>query len=231
MVIDEGSGVAPDADALASTRRALHVLAERVLAPDLHRSTGRIGLRRTPGGFGQPEHLDDGVRRRVRVDRTRLAIVEGDDERWFEVATLGDALAATGVPPGADMALYATSTPSDPATPLSIDASAAERLAAWFALVEEAVEELRRRHADRSPTITQLWSEHFDLACSISEVNFGGSPGDDDRPDPYVYVGPWTRREGSFWNEPYGAARSWVEVSTIDEVVAFFEDGLAEASR
>lgn len=220
-----------EAGALASTRRAFHVLAERVLAPDLHRSTGRIGLRRTPGGFGQPEHVVDGARRRLRVDGTRLAVVEGDVERWVDVPTLGDACAAAGVDAEVELGVYATSTPSDPSTTLSIDPSAAQLVASWFALVDEAVEELRRRHAHLRPSITQLWPEHFDLACSMSEINFGGSPGDDGRPEPYLYVGPWTPRDGDFWNEPYGAARSCVEVSSVGDAVAFFEAGLAEALR
>ena len=41
----------------------------------------------------------------------------------------------------------------------------------------------------------QLWPEHFDLATTIDEVNYGGSPGDDGHPLPYLYVGPWTPPE------------------------------------
>ncbi|MCB0954454.1 MAG: hypothetical protein KDB13_17355, partial [Microthrixaceae bacterium] len=64
------------------TRTSLQMIAEHLLSADLHAHTGRIGLRRTPGGFGQPEFTVDGERRRLRVDQTSLALLEGDTERW-----------------------------------------------------------------------------------------------------------------------------------------------------
>jgi hypothetical protein len=54
-----------------------------------------------------------------------------------------------------------------------------------------------------------LWSEHFDVAVTDNEVNFGVSAGDDNHPLPYAYVGPWdfaaTARTGPFWNASFGA--------------------------
>ena len=50
-----------------------------------------------------------------------------------------------------------------------------------------------------------LWPEHFDVAVTEDEVNYGVSPGDDFHPLPYAYVGPWTSRIGVFWNAPFGA--------------------------
>lgn len=66
-----------DAATLVTTRLALHTLAEHLLAADLWRLTGKIGLRRTPGGFGQPEVLVDGTRHRIRLDGTRLVVCCG----------------------------------------------------------------------------------------------------------------------------------------------------------
>ena len=41
----------------------------------------------------------------------------------------------------------------------------------------------------------------------VDEVNYGMSPGDGFHAAPYAYVGPWTPREGAFWNVPFGALR------------------------
>ena len=80
------------------------------------------------------------------------------------------------------------------------------------------------------PAIAQLWPEHFDLATTISEVNFGGSPGDGSHPEPYLYVGPWTPREGEFWNAPFGALRPSSQVHGPEDALAFFTEGLAAAA-
>jgi hypothetical protein len=218
-------------DALAATRLQLHTLAEHVLAPDLYQAIGKIGLRQTPGGFGQPEQILDGTRRGLRIDGGSLVVTEGDHETWHPLTTLGDAAKLVGLPDGAETGAYAPSTLGDPGIDVRLDSAAAASIAAWFELVDHALEELRRRHADLRPTIVQLWPEHFDLACAMAEANFGGSPGDAGRPEPYVYVGPWSPRDGDFWNEPYGAAKSRSEIGTIDAAVAFFEQGLAETSR
>ena len=223
-----------DPAALVSTRAALHALAEHVLAPDLHRSTGRIGLRRTAGGFGQPERVADGRRRRARLDGTML-VVDDEGESWHELTTLGAAAALLDLPPGTTTGVYEPSSPADPDAPLEVDATAAAELADWFRFVDTALEEFRRRHRDRTPSIVQLWPEHFDLACTMDEVNYGGSPGDagaDGRSEPYLYVGPWTPPPvGGFWNEPYGAARSRADVASVDDAMDFFDEGLAEARR
>lgn len=219
--------------ALAATRSAFHSLAEHVLAPDLHRATGRIGLRATPGGFGQPEHLVDGARRRVRIDGASL-VVDHDaaGESWHPITTLRAAAELVDLPVGSATGVFEPSSPSDPDAPLLVDVVAARSLGGWFAFVDLAIEELRRRHHDLSPTVVQLWPEHFDLATAISEVNFGGSPGDDQRPEPYLYVGPWSPPPvGGFWNEPYGAALARSDVPDLGAALDFFETGIAESAR
>ncbi len=50
-----------------------------------------------------------------------------------------------------------------------------------------------------------LWPEHFDVAATEDEVNYGVSAGDEHHPTPYAYVGPWTVPTGPFWNAPFGA--------------------------
>ena len=235
-VIAPDPGPSTSIERLVATRSAWHALAEHVLAPDLHRRTGRIGLRRTPGGFGQPGHVVDGIRRRVRVDGSYL-VIDGDSagESWNPISTIRDACQVVGLPVGARTSAYEPSSTLEPDAPLVIEASASDELAAWFRLVEDAVEVFRRRHAGRHPSIAQLWPEHFDLACSVGEVNYGGSPGDAGgvgRSEPNLYVGPWKPPSvGGFWNEPYGAAVSRSEVMSVDDAVAFFESGSVEADR
>ncbi|MEI2653024.1 MAG: hypothetical protein V9G12_12920 [Microthrixaceae bacterium] len=224
-----------DVATLVSTRAAFHTLAERVLAPDLQRATGRIGLRRTAGGFGQPEHVVDGVRRRIRVDGMFLVVDhDGDGESWHDITTLEAAAALVGLPPDADTGVFVATSAGHPDAPLAVDRAAAATIAEWFRFVDTALEEFRHRHAALHPSVVQLWPEHFDLACSIGEINFGGSPGDagdSGRVEPYLYVGPWSPPPvGGFWNEPYGAALERSAVTTVDDALEFFERGLAAAS-
>lgn len=214
---------------LEPTRQALHALAEHLLAGDLSRRIGRIGLRPTPGGFGQPEHVEDGRRRRLRIDGASLVVLDGDVERWHALTTAGEAAAAAGVELGPPTGAYEPSTAIDPDQALAIDLDAAAELCTWFDRVNRALEAVRRNHADAEPGLVQLWPEHFDVACTIDEVNLGGSPGDADHPEPYLYVGPWTPRPGSFWNEPWGASLPWDEVPDVDAAVAFLEAGLEQA--
>lgn len=225
-------GRCPIADnALETTRQTLHAIAEHLLAGDLARRTARIGLRATPGGFGQPEHLADGHRRRLRIDGSRLVMLDGDTERWHELTTAAEAAAFAGAALGPPGQSYAPETVLAPDQELLIDPEAAARLAGWFDLVNRSLEEVRRNHADAEPSIAQVWPEHFVIACTIDEVNLGGSPGDADHPQPYLYVGPWTPRVGDFWNEPWGASLDWAEVPDVASAVSFLEDGLQRAWR
>lgn len=218
-----------DTETLATTRLALHTLAEHLLAADLWRRTGKIGLRRTPGGFGQPEILVDGTRRRLRVDGTHLVVLDGDTERWEELSSPAAAAAFAGTDLGAPTEVFTPGTELTAAQPLMVDAAATAMLADWFALVEAALEELRRRHHARDPTLTQLWPEHFDLAFSMSEVNLGGSPGDAAHDEPYLYVGPWNPVDGPPWNEPWGMSLRASSVQDVSDAIEFFEAGLRAA--
>ena len=214
---------------LVDTRLALHSLAEHLLAGDLWRRTGKIGLRRTPGGFGQPETLVEGTRRRLRVDGTRLVVLDGDTERWEQLSSPAAAAALADTPLGAPTEAFTPTTSLHAEEPLLIDAAAASTIADWFELVEVALEELRRRHSDLAPTLVQLWPEHFDLACAMSEVNVGGSPGDAAHDEPYLYVAPWTPPDGPAWNEPWGMSLPAGEVADPTDAVEFFESGLRAA--
>jgi hypothetical protein len=209
---------------LLDTAHSLHALAEHVIAADLYQHTGRIGLRVTPGGFGTPPFDRDGVQRRVRIDGADLVVDDGDGERRASLTTIGAAADLVDVEPGAPE-VYTAVTPLDASRALDIDAGAAHVIATWLALVDEALARFSAVHATESPTTAQLWPEHFDLAISIGEANYGGAPPDDDVSAPYLYVGPWKTRAGAFWNEPFGASLHRTDDMTVDDAVAFFEEG------
>lgn len=186
---------------LVATREALHAVAEHVLAAALHSWNGRIGLRATPGGFGTPVVSVAGVDRRVRVEGVDLVVEAGERVERAPLTTLAAAAVLVGVPLGAPAGLYEIATPCDPDVPLAVDCDAAAVLAGWFALVDAAL----GRFAPSE--VAQLWPEHLDIAVTVDEVNYGGSPGDDAHPAPYLYVGPWAVPVGELWNEPWGV--SW----------------------
>jgi hypothetical protein len=216
-----------DPTAYTATRRALHAVAEHVLAAALHDATGRIGLRATPGGFGTPPFPASGTERQVRVDGTDIVVRHGATERRAPLRTVRQAAAHAGIEPGAPQFVYTPATPLDLDAPLAVEPSAAAAIHHWFRLGAEAIERFRAAHMPAQPTAAQLWPEHFDLAIVMGEVNYGCSPGDDVHGSGYAYVGPWNLDglTGAFWNEPFGASRSSSELGSADRVVAFFETG------
>jgi len=222
-----------DAEALASSRRALQAVAEHVLSAALHAATGRIGLRPSPGGFSTPDFPHEGGERRIAVDGVDLVVIDDDTERRQPLTTLRDTVALTGVEPGAPASVYTPSTPLDLDAPLTLDPAHAATIAGWYALVAEALEALRAERPGEEPSIVQLWPEHFDVACTISEVNYGGSPGDEGHALPYLYVGPFTPPppDGAYWNEPFGASRNQDHVAGVEDALAFFREGEARVAE
>ncbi len=211
---------------LAATRLSLHAVAEHVLAAALHAATGKIGLRRTPGGFGTPWFPGPtGSERRLSVVGVELLVEDADGERSQPLTTVRSAAAFADVEPGGPSGVYSLSTPLEPDVPLAIDAVAADQIGWWFALVDEALARFAAEIADDDPATVQLWPEHFDLATSAAEVNYGGSPGDAGIGEPYLYVGPWTPREGPFWDQPWGASRLATEIPDVEAAVAFLHEG------
>ena len=85
-----------------------------------------------------------------------------------------------------------------------VDEAAARWLGEFYALAFEVLEALRvELPPDWDVTKPKLWPEHFDYAveAGIVRANYGFSPGDDQHPEPYVYVGPWEARPtGELWN-------------------------------
>jgi len=217
---------------LTPTRQAWHTVAEHVLAAALHRVTGRIGLRAAPGGFGTPPFPSANGSMTIRVDGVDLTVADDTGERRSVLTTVREAAAFVGVEAGAPADVYTPATPLDLDRPLVIDPAAAACLAAFFDLSDRALGRLCADAADADPAAVQLWPEHFDLATTISEVNYGGSAGDDEHALPYLYVGPWSppAADGGFWNESFGASLTAEDGVTLDDAVGFLREGRRRSS-
>ena len=184
----------------AATRAALHRVAEDVLKPKRELETGNeIALGFTPGGFGTPPWetgKESGTSGAIRVEGVEIVTVEGDAESRR---------------PAGD-----------------IDPAGAAALADWFAFGTVVLAELIARHADLDPAPIRLWPEHFDVAIELGSeaderrANYGASPGDEEHPEPYLYVGPWDQSvTGGLWNSKSftGAELSYAELLAAGDQV------------
>ena len=147
----------------------------------------------------------------------------GGDVRVPLRGTVADLAAAVGVEAHAPE-IYSDHADLEPDAELAVDPDAAALLLDWFARGDAA---MRRFAPDQTPV---LWPEHFDLGIALDEVNYGASPGDAGHAAPYAYVGPWTPRQGAFWNAPFGALRAADELPDADAVAAFYAQGRAAAA-
>ena len=202
-----------DPNELATTRRALHGVAELVIAGPQYAAHGDIRLQVVAGGIA-------GLVSQVRI--------EGGDLVWDGggtplAGTCREMAAALGVTPVAPD-VYREGSGVDPDERLSFEPDPLALLLGWFARGDEAL----RIFAPDEERV--LWPEHFDVGYALDEVNYGVSPGDAEHPGPYAYVGPWTRREGAFWNTSFGAARAAADLPDVDAVVRFFTDARSAAA-
>ncbi|MCV7422874.1 hypothetical protein H7K45_20185 [Mycobacterium yunnanensis] len=205
-----------DDQAYVRTRRQLRGIAESFIAGPQHRAAGTIRLVVRPDGF-------TGVSIPVAVRGSEL--VWGDASAPL-TGTVGALAAATDLDVGPPEGVYEIVDPLSSDTVVDVDAEAAELVhrslyAGGFALASV----LPAGHP-------VLWPEHFDVAVTEDEVNYGVSPGDDFHPLPYAYVGPWTSRIGVFWNAPFGAFQALDPAHDVDRLAAdvtdFFDRGRAE---
>jgi hypothetical protein len=182
----------PPSTGLEGTRRTLHAVAENVLSPARKEATGNeIALRWYPGGFGTPPFPAGDGTRVLRVDGTDLVDSDGHREA------------------------------------IEVDPAGARFFSDWFCFGTLAIAELRVGAADElDPGWVQLWPEHFDVATELgaedagARAAYGASPGDDDHPEPYIYVAPWTvKPEGERWNATAftGAELSYEELRAASD--------------
>ena len=181
-------------------------------------ANGKFGLRYTAGGFGTPFFVRHGLDTQVRVANGRIVVQHGDEARVAPVGSLNSAAAHCGVMPSADQAEHDSPPLGDLDRPLAVDTTLTDFLGDWFGFAFSVLEELRLTPGARDVERTQLWPGHFDPAVEITagdpaskadapdpgeaaagggeaDVNrratYGASPGDENHPSPYLYVGPW----------------------------------------
>lgn len=194
--------------ALVPTRLVLHRLAEHVLTPARRRANGKIALRYVAGGFGTPFFSDD---EQVRVEGTELVVDSAAGVRRAPIESLAAAAQQVGV------ALEVEDEPLD------VDETAGRFLGDWYGFTASVLEQMRAeaRPQDEASRV-QLWTEHFDMATELGaeaagvRAGYGGSPGDEAHPEPYLYVAPWeaSRASGVEWNATAfaGAELSYAEL-------------------
>lgn len=201
------------------TRRQLHGIAESLIAGPQHRSAGTIRLAVRPDGCAG----------------TAVALaVRGAEFVWQGGAhalsgTPRALAAAAGVEIGPPEGVYPVEDPLPLELALEVDRCAVDLVQRSHHAGAQA---LNRVLPQEHPV---LWPEHFDVAVSADEVGYGVSAGDDYHPMPYAYVGPWTPRNGSFWNAPFGALYPIDAESDVDaltgQIADFFDRGRTESSR
>lgn len=196
---------------VVAIRRQIHAVAESFIAGPQYRLHGTIRLTACPDGIA-------GVALPVSIEGARLvwtdrsAPLAGPVRRLVQESGID-----VGPPPPT---VYTSVEPLDVDSELDIDAHAAELLYRTLFAGRLAVASVV---ADQEPV---LWPEHFDVGAAAEEVNYGVSAGDQHHPLPYAYVGPWTKRDGAFWNAPFGALHPLGPAGDIDslsrEIVDFF---------
>jgi hypothetical protein len=207
----------PDRE-LVTTRRALHGVAELVLAGPQYRRSGTIALRVTVDGFATTAAPD------LRVTGGLLAGPGGTEPIGGH--TPRSLAAAVGVEASSLANVYSDGPDVGLDEELVVDEGAARRLANALALGDEA---LRSLAPDAEPV---LWPEHFDVAVTVDEVNYGVSPGDRHIDEPYAYVGPWSVPPADdFWTHPFGAARPMTSFADMAALLAFFTQGRTRLTR
>jgi hypothetical protein len=201
------------------TRRQLRGVAESLIAGPQYRSSGTIRLAVRPDGFAA-------VTIPVAVHGTDLVLPNDAMPLEGPMSSIAD---AAGIVAGPPEGAYTIVDPLPPDIDLRLNGEAAQwvhrsHYAGGYAL--------KRFLPDCHPV---LWPEHFDVAVTEDEVNYGVSAGDDEHPMPYAYVGPPTVPTGSFWNAPFGAVDPLDHATDVDgltgRIVEFFERGRRELSK
>ncbi len=230
----------PLPDHYDSTRRALHQIAFYAMAPARHRVTGKLGLRYTHRGFGTPFFGDD---EQIRVEDGVLVREVRQRISTHEIRTLEAATAFLDIEyrhvwfEGFRDPLV----PIGPHAEMAIEGDAARAMGEWFGFATHVLERARRTPGAVDVSRVQLWPEHFDPAFEMgsqeagARASYGGSPGDDAHPEPYLYVAAWGQidRSDAFWNDSSfnGASLAYRELLESPDPYATALDFLHEGHR
>jgi hypothetical protein len=200
-------------DTYVVTRRQLQGVAESLIAGPQYRDSGTIRLAVRADGF-------TGTVLPVAVHGTELVWPQGRAPLSGLVSILAE---AAGLQLGPPTGAYDAVAPLAPDAILAVDAAASQWL---YRCLYAGGHALKNVLPEQHPV---LWPEHFDVAATEDEVNYGVSAGDSYHPHPYAYVGPWTPRSGAFWNAQFGAMLALEETADVDAlstgVTEFFEEG------
>jgi hypothetical protein len=188
-----------------AARESHHRLAYAVVAEARRAANGKFGLRYTHGGYGTPFFGDD---RQVRVEGSSIIVQQGDDVRRSPITTVGAAARFVGIEPGTAAAEHDSPELADLDALLPVTDEVGAFLGDWFGLAWALLEELRLTEGAVDAERTQLWPGHFDPAIAMGDAEagqratYGLSPGDQDHPEPYLYIGAWGEIDGDdpFWN-------------------------------
>ena len=215
----------PSDASVVAARRALHAVAEHLLAGPQWRHAQEISLVVTADGFATRFPPAPGL------DALELAGTEVVARPAGTAVPLRGSVRAVaadlGVTPGAPADLYREHADLGEDDELVVDPDAVAAVLGALTAGATALGEL----ASGTGETPILWPEHFDVGVTLDEVNYGVSPGDAGHDLPYAYVGPWTAREGAFWNEPFGASRPVAELGDAAGILAFFREGRARAAE
>ena len=205
------------ATSTARTRRALHGIAELLMAGPQYRTSGTIKLQVCPDGF------------RTRAEPL-LRLVGGEVESGslhlaVNGRTVTELARACGVLPGPPEGLYPDGSGLGPADALVVDEAELSAILRAFALGDAA---LRSLDPTGDPV---LWPEHFDVGLVLGEVGYGVSAGDAYLDEPYAYLSVTPRPDEPFFNAPFGAAAPMAGFAAAADVLAFFRTGQALTAR
>jgi hypothetical protein len=197
---------------LTATRRSLHALARRLMGPVRDRANEHPSLRWTRGGFGTPFF---GADAQVRVEGAELVVQSRFRERRAALTTLSDAAELIGFEMSGD------EIEADAAA-LTINPSAVRFIGNFLGFATNVLEQLRADvPPEYEPSLVQLWPHTFDLTVEMGmehagrRAAFGACLGDDDHPEPYLFVTPLdVRPTGELWQaEAFaGAELSYAEL-------------------
>lgn len=214
----------PPTSLLVETRHSLHRVAEHVLSAALKTATGHIALEQSPGGFRTPALPDGTV---LAVEAADLTVTRPGEVRRAPLTTVSHAAHLAGTVAGFPWTKTPPATPFEPDARLTVDTAAAEVLAGWFDLGAQALAALAHEVPEDEPGDAKIYPEHFDLGMVAAEVNYGVSPGDAAIELPYLYVGPHEGppAQDDYWNAPFGAFRSIIDIDSPEDALAFFLAG------